>query len=155
MRIPPKDILLVSTQFLLFSIYMLDLDWSLGVSHLIKMMGLIISILGLVVIILSILQLNKNLTPFPTPKDNSVLIENGMYKLVRHPIYSGLILLFVGYGVYQNSLYKVIITFLLLLLFHFKTKYEEQQLQNKFSQYNLYKSKTGKFFPKFNLLFKQ
>ena len=155
MRINPKDILLVSTQFLLFIVFTIDLDWSLGCSHLIKMIGLVISIFGLLIVIISILQLNKNLTPFPTPKNNSVLLQNGLYKLVRHPIYTGLIYLFSGYSLYQDSLYKLIISFFLVILFHYKTRYEERLLQKKFSEYNLYKSKTGKFFPKFNLTFKQ
>ena len=148
MRINPKDLLLVSIQLLLFIVYSIDFDWTLGCFYWLKIAGLTIAILGLLVVILAILQLNKNLSPFPTPKDNSVLLQNGLFKLVRHPIYSGLIFLFFGYSIYKDSVYKLIITLLLLILFHYKTQYEEQQLQNKFPDYKTYKSKTGKFFPK-------
>ena len=147
MRIHPKDVLLVSTQFLLFILYTIDFDWSLGGSHWLRIISLIISIIGLLLVIIAILQLNKNLSPFPTPKTHSVLLQNGLYKVVRHPIYSGLILMSFGYGVYQDSVYKILIATFLFILFHFKTQYEEQQLQNKFPEYQSYKSKTKKFFP--------
>ncbi len=147
MRIHPKDVLLVSTQFLLFILYTIDLDWSLGVSHILKMVSLMIATIGLLIVIIAILQLNKNLSPFPTPKTHSVLLQNGLYKVIRHPIYSGLILIFFGYGVSKDSGYKIIIATLLFILFHFKTQYEEKQLQNKFPEYQSYKSKTNKFFP--------
>jgi len=148
MRATTKDLLLVCIQLLLFIVYSIDFDWPLGFCYWLKIVGLSISIVGLLVAILAILQLNKNLSPFPTPKDHSVLLQNGLFKLVRHPIYTGLIFLFFGYSIYQDSKYKLIITLLLLILFHFKTQYEEQQLQIKFPEYKTYKTKTGKFFPK-------
>lgn len=148
MNIKSKDLLFVSIQFILFAVFTADLDWSLGFSHWFRILNLIISIIGLLVVILAILQLNKNLSPFPTPKDASVLLENGLYKFIRHPIYSGIILMLTGYSFYKDSWYKLGITLLLLLLFYFKTQYEEQLLQIKFEDYKTYKSKTGKFFPK-------
>lgn len=145
----PKDQILVSIQFLLFLVFTVNIDWSLGLySPLIKNCGRIISLLGIIVVLIPILQLNKNLSPFPTPKNNAVLLQNGLFKLVRHPIYSGIILVVVGYSIYQNSLYKGLISLLLLTLFHFKTKYEEQKLSEKFPNYQSYKLKTGKFFPR-------
>lgn len=148
MRTTTKDLRLVSIQLLLFIVYSIDFDWSLGCSHWLKIVGLSISLAGLLVVILAILQLNKNLSPFPTPKDSSVLLQNGVFKLVRHPIYTGLIFLFFGYSIYKDSVFKLTITLLLIILFHNKTQYEEKQLQIKFPEYRTYKSKTGKFFPK-------
>lgn len=110
--------------------------------------GLWIAILGGLIIILALLQLNKNLSPFPTPKDKSVLLQNGLYKYMRHPIYTGIILLFSGYSVYQNSVYKLFISLILVILFYLKSNYEEQRLEQKFSDYKRYRSKTGRFFPR-------
>jgi protein-S-isoprenylcysteine O-methyltransferase Ste14 len=148
MKINPKDILLVSFQFVLFGCYTIDFDWSLGFSLFFKLIGLSFAIIGLVISLLAVLQLNKNLSPFPTPKKNAVLLENGLYKFVRHPIYSGLLLLFYGYGIYVDSIYKLLISSLLLVLFYFKTYYEERLLEKKFSVYSKYKQKVNRFFPK-------
>ena len=146
MKINPKDILLVSIQLLLFVFYTLVVDDSLGFSFIVQKGGLFISGLGTLILIFALLQINKNLSPFPTPRDRAILIQNGLYKLVRHPIYTGIIFMLIGYSVYQNSIYKLCITGLLMLLFHIKTNYEEQQLIKKFPEYVVYKHKTGKFF---------
>ena len=142
-----KDYLFVSIQFILFFCFIFDFDWSMKLGFTIQKIGNFIAVFGGVIIILALLQLNKNLSPFPTPKNNTTLLQNGLYKYMRHPIYTGIILLFTGYSLYQNSFYKLGISLLLVILFYFKSNYEEQRLEQKFPDYKLYKNKTGKFFP--------
>jgi protein-S-isoprenylcysteine O-methyltransferase Ste14 len=116
----------------------------------IQKIGLALTVFGGIIIILALLQLNKNLSPFPTPKDSASLLQNGLYKYMRHPIYTGIILLFLGYSVYQNSFYKLGISLLLVILFYFKSNYEELRLEQTFPDYKNYKTKTGRFFPLFS-----
>jgi len=149
MKINSKDIVLVSIQLVLFIVYTFPVAWSLAFFSWFKTVGLVVAIIGFIVFALALLQLNKNLSPFPTPKDNSVLIQNGLYAWVRHPIYSGIIILFLGYGIYQDSLFKLVITFFLWVLFYFKSQYEELQLLRKFPEYAAYKKNTGRFIPNF------
>jgi protein-S-isoprenylcysteine O-methyltransferase Ste14 len=148
MRIHLKDMVFVSLQFVLFGCYTLDFDWSLGFSIFLKLVGFSFSIIGFLIALLAVLQLNKNLSPFPTPKEKAVLLENGLFQFVRHPIYSGLLLFFYGYGIYVDSIYKLLISCFLVLLFYFKTNYEESQLERKFPNYSNYKLKVGRFLPK-------
>ncbi|WP_417266182.1 methyltransferase family protein [Brumimicrobium sp.] len=75
------------------------------------------------------------------------LIENGVYKFIRHPIYTGLILSFFGFAIISDSGYRILITAVLFLLFYFKTIYEEKRLIEKFPSYLEYKSRSGRFFP--------
>ena len=152
MKINSKDIVLVGIQLVLFIVYTFPVAWSLAFFSWFKTVGLVLAIIGCILLVLALLQLNKNLSPFPTPKDNSVLIQNGLYAWVRHPIYSGIIVLFVGYGIYHDSLFKLMITIFLWVLFYFKTQYEELQLQRKFPEYKVYKNKVGRFFPNFDSL---
>lgn len=149
MKLKTKDYVFVLLQFILFFCFIFDFNWPLKLGFEIQKIGLWTACLGGIIIVVALLQLNKNLSPFPTPKNKASLLESGLYKYIRHPIYSGIMVLFIGYSIYQNSLYKLMITFVLVILFYFKSKYEEQQLTLKFSDYKLYKSKTGKFFPKF------
>lgn len=143
-----KDYLFVSIQFLLFGLYAFDFLPPFKIPQLVKYIGLIFSILGFIIALLSVVQLNKNLTVFPTPKTDSELITFGMYKFSRHPIYTGLILFTFGYAIFKASLFKVLIALVLLLLFYFKTNYEEQKLLQKFPNYKDYKKKVNRFFPK-------
>ncbi len=143
-----KDILFVSIQLLLFIAYFSSkFQFSFQTNHFIKYSFLLLSFLGLLVIVLAILQLNRNLTPFPTPKKDGTLIQTGLYKFVRHPIYSGIILAAMGFGLYQGNLWKVSIGIILWVLFYFKSKYEENLLSNQFPDYKSYKKSTNRFFP--------
>lgn len=150
MKLSIKDYLLVAFQVVLFVLYLLDLNiLDVQIPQFIKTTGIILTVAGLLVALLALLQLNKNLSPFPTPKSNSDLITSGLYKHVRHPIYSGLLLLFFGYAMHSVSAYKLIITLLLLMLFYYKSRYEEQKLKQRFQAYKSYMITTGRFVPKF------
>jgi protein-S-isoprenylcysteine O-methyltransferase Ste14 len=142
-----KDYWFVAIQFILFFCFIFDFDWSMKLGLTIQKIGFVIAVFGGMIITLALLQLNKNISPFPTPKKSSSLLQNGLYKYMRHPIYTGIILLFSGYSVYQNSVYKLLISLLLVILFYLKSNYEEQRLEQKFPDYRGYRSKTGRFFP--------
>lgn len=143
-----KDIVFVSIQLLLFIAFVFPvIDNSFQANTIFRYVAFVIAIIGLVVIALAILQLNKNLTPFPTPKEDGTLIQTGLYKFVRHPIYSGIILTTLGFGFYDGSFWKIAIGFSLWILFYFKSNYEEQLLSNQFPYYKEYKKNTGRFFP--------
>jgi len=144
-----KDYWFVAIQFVLFFCFIFEMDWSMNLGLTVQKLGLIIAVFGGIIITLALLQLNKNLSPFPTPKESSSLLQNGLYKYSRHPIYTGIIILFLGYSLYQNSVYKLLISLLLVILFYFKSNYEEQRLEQKFPDYKNYKTKTGRFFPLF------
>lgn len=148
--IPRKDLLFVGIQLVLFVCYILPLqafDSATKFSAWIETIGLFFAIVGLLAIALAMLQLNKNLTPFPTPKDSGTLIQTGIFKFVRHPIYSGIILATLGFGVQDSNAWKIAIGLCLWVLFHFKSTYEESLLERQFDQYSNYKKATGRFFP--------
>lgn len=95
----------------------------------------------------AVLHLNIHLSPFPSPLLGAKLVETGIYKLVRHPIYTGLILAFYGYAVITDSGYRLLIATLLFVLFYIKSLYEEKCLIEKFPNYTEYKKRSGRFFP--------
>lgn len=143
-----KDIIYVSIQFILFIIYALTPAVRVFyLSIFLKDFSLVIAVLGGLVLFLALLQLNKNLSPFPTPKTTGKLITAGLYHWVRHPIYSGILLFVFGYALFSQSWSKLAISFLLLGLFYFKSVYEEKLLSQRFSNYSAYQKRTGRFFP--------
>ena len=146
-RIKRLDIIYVSIQFILLAIFFVPIiPTSFQLIGFVKYIGAIISLIGFVVILVAILQLNKNLTPFPTPKDSGELINTGLYKFVRHPIYSGIFLGSFGIALYTGSYWQLGIAITLLILFYFKSNYEESLLIQKYTDYNQYIKKTRKFF---------
>lgn len=142
-----KDYLLVGTQFLLFLIYLVPFDLNFEVADYLRFPSLLVAIIGFLIVLVALLNLDKNLTAFPTPKNNSELITSGLYRYVRHPIYTGILLIVFGYSIYSASVSRLIISLLLLILFYFKTNYEEQKLSQKYPEYLAYKARTGRFIP--------
>lgn len=142
-----KDNLFVDIQLILFVAYLFrfsKIDFS--VPGWLQATGLFISFTGIIVLLTSIITLNKNLSPFPTPRQSATLVQSGIYKYIRHPIYSGILFFTLGFSMYSENTLRLLIFFMLLILFRFKAVYEEKLLQNKFSNYAAYKKKTGMFF---------
>lgn len=146
-KIKKKDILLVTIQFILLVVFYIPfIPTIFQVPVAVTYMGAVISIFGFLVILLAIIQLNKNLTPFPTPKQEGVLINSGLYKYVRHPIYSGIFIAAIGMAFYNSSYWQLTISLILLILFYYKSNYEESLLIEKFKDYEAYKKNTRRFF---------
>jgi len=61
-------------------------------------------------------------------KDNHELISNGVYKLVRHPIYTGLLMMFLGNALIVGTWRGLIAVVILFISFWFKLKKEEKWL---------------------------
>ena len=123
---PIKDVALVSIQAILLAIFLFrvpGMDTEFGTT--IRYTGVAVAIAGVLVIVSAMITLNTNLTPFPSPKSNSQLVTAGLYKYIRHPIYTGIILLTAGYGTYSENTLRLLVTVALLILFSYKAKYEE------------------------------
>ncbi|UAB84403.1 isoprenylcysteine carboxylmethyltransferase family protein [Zunongwangia sp. SCSIO 43204] len=144
-----EDILYVVLQFILFIIYVFEYEkWEFEVPYFIKVISILTGVFGILVSILSLLQLGRNFSPFPSPKSRADLKISGVYHYVRHPMYTGELLIAFSFSIFVGSGLKIFISFLLAGLFFLKSKYEEGILIQKFSNYYKYKKKTGRFLPK-------
>ena len=148
MKRNPKDIFFVGIQLILFVIYIFrfpKIDF--GIPSSVQWMGLVLSVAGIIISLDALLTLNKNLSPFPTPKKGAELIQSGIYKCVRHPIYLGILFFTFGFSIYSENTLRLLIFLALLILFIFKATYEEKLLQEKFPGYAAYKKTTGMLLP--------
>ncbi len=92
-------------------------------------------------------SLGDNLTAVPRPKENAHMVEHGAYRLVRHPIYSGIVLSAFGWGFLMNNWPTLLLTLLLFLLFDAKSRREEQWLIEKYADYEEYQKRVRKLIP--------
>jgi protein-S-isoprenylcysteine O-methyltransferase Ste14 len=109
--------------------------------------GLALGLAGGLLALAGLLGLGRNLSALPHPKDDAEMVEHGPYRLVRHPIYGGLLLGAFGWGLLANSGLTLALAAALLVLFELKTRREEAQLVNKFPAYAGYQRRARKFFP--------
>jgi protein-S-isoprenylcysteine O-methyltransferase Ste14 len=103
--------------------------------------------LGLGIALWAAISLGPNLTPMPKPKQNGELIQTGLYRVVRHPIYFGVILLCFGWAATVQNWYTLIVTIALLIFFDIKSRKEEEWLLEKFPDYKTYQQRTKKLIP--------
>ena len=106
-----------------------------------------IFILGTVIALIAAINLGKNLTPLPRPKENAELIQRGLYRFVRHPIYFGVIVLSLGWGLIQQSALVWLYVLIIAIFFDIKSRKEEQWLVERFSAYVGYQGRLRKLIP--------
>ena len=106
-----------------------------------------IFILGIIIALIAAINLGKNLTPLPRPKDNAELVQAGLYRWVRHPIYFGVIVLSLGWGLIQQSTLVWLYVLIIAIFFDIKSRKEEQWLVERFPAYTDYQGRVRKLIP--------
>ena len=103
-------------------------------------LGILIIIIAFIIMLVSIKDLGRNLSPFPRPINNSNLVTTGIYRFTRHPMYYSLIFISIGFFIIKLSIYYLFLTISLALIIKFKIALEEKYLMNKFKNYLIYKN---------------
>ncbi len=93
------------------------------------------------------MALGRNLTPFPRPLEGGSLVTQGPYALVRHPIYSALILGTLGWSLMRANLLGVLLAAILLVFFDLKSRREERWLAEAYPDYEAYQRRVRKLIP--------
>ena len=75
--------------------------------------------------------MGKLWSAFVTRKDEHRVIETGPYGIVRHPIYTGVILAAVTIAILKGNLYALVGAFLIVEGFWIKARLEERFLRNE------------------------
>lgn len=94
-----------------------------------------------------VVALGRWLTPFPQPLPKAQLRTGGAYALVRHPLYTGILIMTIGWSLYNNSLAGLLFDAMLFVFFDRKAAREEIWLAEKFSGYRAYSSRVKKLIP--------
>ena len=100
--------------------------------------GLAISIQGIIIVTKAFIDLGDNLTPLPYPMNESSLIKNNSYKNNRHPLYKGILFISLGICIFSLSLIHLFLLSLLAYILKSKALKEEERLKIKFPQYEKY-----------------
>lgn len=146
-----KGNLLVVGQFLLLALLVLSPTSNFPVAELASVIpgiSLTLMFVGAVILIVSFIGLGPALTAHPIPNKKARLQTGGLYKWVRHPIYSGLLLIALALTLTGGIFPQIFYFIALYLLLNYKARFEEQQLALRFSEYPAYSAKTGRFLPR-------
>lgn len=122
-------------------------EWSEPYATATTWIGVALMLAGAPLAATGLLSLGPSLTALPYPTDNARLVETGPYAIVRHPIYCGLILGALGWGLYLHAWLTLGFAAALFVLFHLKSRREEQWLCKRFPAYAEYQTRVKKLLP--------
>jgi protein-S-isoprenylcysteine O-methyltransferase Ste14 len=120
-------------------------DWA--VPRPLEGAGSLLKTLGLVWMALAAVSLGRSISPLPLPLERGGLRTGGLYRLSRHPIYTGLLGFAFGTAVRSGSIGKGLMAVALALLLAFKARFEEDHLRVAYPAYRSYEARTPRFIP--------
>ena len=110
--------------------------------------GAVLCIAGLLVCIWARFTLGRNWSGVVTLKGGHELITSGPYALVRHPIYTGLLSMFVATVIVLGHVAGIIAIPFVFVSFWVKLRYEEKLMLEKFpNEYAAYQQRVKRLIP--------
>ncbi|MBR6137019.1 MAG: isoprenylcysteine carboxylmethyltransferase family protein [Bacilli bacterium] len=110
---------------------------------------LIIYVIGIATNLLGRFYLGKNWGNNVVIYEDHTFVHNGVYKIVRHPLYASIIWMIYSISFLKsNYLVFILNTIIFIPFMYYRAKQEEKELIKVFKEYNDYIKNTGMFFPK-------
>lgn len=103
--------------------------------------------LGAVTGVAGTFALGGNRTPFPKPREDAQLVRSGVYALVRHPLYSSLIALSLGWACLWGSGLGAALALVQAGFLDAKARREERWLRVQFPAYADYAANVRRLIP--------
>ena len=89
----------------------------------------------------------SNLNILPELKKEHNLVKSGIYSLIRHPMYTAVMLFCLALALSRFDAISLSVFAILYIDLYFKSKKEESYLLDRFQSYQEYRSKTSRFLP--------
>ena len=114
----------------------------------VQWMGGVLCIAGLVFCVWARASLGRNWSGIITLKEGHEFIERGPYRLVRHPIYTGLLAMFLATAIAYGHLGGIVAVMLACASFWIKLGEEEKLMRQQFpDQYRSYEQRVKRIIP--------
>ena len=121
----------------------------IGVDSPMAWVGVVLTVLGIGFTIWERFHIGRNWSARVVIKEQHELVRSGPYALVRHPIYTGLLLAIAGTALVSGEWRGVLALALATVGFIVKAKREEKILSQEFGQdFERYRRETGMLLPR-------
>ena len=113
------------------------------------LVAILIAVAGVALVVMSILEFRRASTtidPFH-PEEASSLVDSGVFRFSRNPMYIGLLLVLIGWSVWLGSYYNlVVLAMFVSYITAFQIKPEEAAMKSLFGEeYDQYCSKVRRW----------
>ena len=114
---------------------------------LVPIAGASLILTGTVFFVGAAVRMGPSLTALPYPTEQATLIETGLFRFVRHPIYCSVILGSFGWALLTRGWLTILYAAVLAAFLDIKARREERWLEEKFSGYAAYRARVRKLVP--------
>lgn len=106
--------------------------------EVLRVIGVLFILAGIASFVWARRALGRSFTPYPKPRQEAELVEDGPYRFVRHPIYGAGLLVLFGYGLLTSVVATAALP-AIAVLWWLKAGVEERHLEARFPAYGDYR----------------
>ena len=138
-----KTVILVSGIIFLLAFILAGLNFRLGWFKLPTLVIIIASAIFLLAYIMyaEVLRENEYLSRTVEVSEDQKVVDSGLYGIVRHPMYTSTIFLFLSMPLVLDSIFSFIVMLVYPIIIIFRIRNEERVLENELIGYEEYKEK--------------
>ena len=134
-------------------VYLINPAWmawsKVGLPDSVRWLGVGIGVLCVFGIYWLFSSIGSGITPTSATRKEHKLVTNGIYRYIRHPLYTFGSSMFVAFGMMADNWFIAALGILTFILMAIRTPKEEANLIEKFGdEYRDYMKRTGRFLPK-------
>ena len=138
-----KTVILISGIIFLIAFILAGLNFRFGWFKLPTVVIIIASVIFLIAYIMysEVLRENEYLSRTVEVSENQKVVDSGLYGIVRHPMYTSTIFLFLSMPLVLDSIFSFIVMLVYPIIIIFRIRNEEKVLENELIGYKEYKEK--------------
>ena len=137
---------LVAGQFGLIAVCLMPWGPTVGTGH--RGIGLALIVLAGVVGVLALRSLGRSTRVHPVPGPGSALRTDGIYAVIRHPMYAAVLLACTGVAVSTGRVLSIGAVLSLAVLLHAKARFEDRMLAEQYGwRYAVYAQRVPALLP--------
>ena len=138
-----KTVILISGIIFLLAFILAGLNFRFGWFNLPSIVVIIASVIFLLAYIMyaEVLRENEYLSRTVEVSENQKVVDSGLYGIVRHPMYTSTIFLFLSMPLVLDSIFSFVVMLVYPIIIIFRIRNEEKVLENELIGYKEYKEK--------------
>ena len=109
--------------------------------------GAVLCVVGLLLMLLGFASIGGAIQIAPEPRVGGELVTRGVYRRLRHPIYTAIVILVAGLFLRKPSVPMAIMAPVVIVFLAVKTQFEETLLLARYPEYATYRKRTWGIIP--------